>query len=112
MKEYRRILKKNRAAALGIFLLMILSAAANVAAGYSLAWILDSYEAEGNRIHALIVSSLSCASLWMLSVVIEYVSEISVCRAEHILKNDLREMISRKFALLPFDRLADRDSGA
>ena len=36
MKEYRRILKKNRAAALGIFLLMILSAAANVAAGYSL----------------------------------------------------------------------------
>lgn len=112
MTEYRRILKKNRSAVLGLILLLILSAAANVAAGYSLGWILDSYEAEGSRIRALIVSFLGCASLWMLSIGVEYICEITVCRVERTLKNDLRAIISRKFAHLPYHQQAERDSGA
>ena len=112
MKEYRRILKKNRTTALGLILLTIFSAAADVAAGYSLGWILDSYEAKGNRIHALILSSLACFALWMLSIGIDYLREISLYRTERILKNDLREMISLKLSSLPYDQLTDRDSGA
>jgi len=112
MKEYRRILKKNSALVLGLILLMILSAAADVAAGYSLGWVLDSYEAEGSRIHALIRATLACFSLYLLSIGMTYIREISLYRAERRLKNDLREMICRKLSGLPYDQLVNRDSGA
>lgn len=112
MKEYFRILKKNRIASLGLLLLVILSAAADVAAGYSLGWILDSYEVEGDRIRALIFSSLACFALFLLSIGMDYIREIALYRMERRFKNDLREMIARKFSALSCDRQPDRDSGA
>ena len=112
MTEYRRILKKNRTAVTVLLLLMVLSAAADVAAGYSLGWILDSYEAEGDRIRALIRSSLSCFSLFLLSIGMAYLHEVFLCRIERTLKNDLRAMISFKLSSLSYAQMTGRDSGA
>lgn len=111
MNEYRRILKKNRQPILLICALLIVDSAVSVAAGYSLSWILNAYESEGSRVHALLRASLGCIGLFTLSILINYAAEVGIFRFERLLKNDLREMISRKLSSLPYDQLTDRDSG-
>lgn len=93
MKEAKRILRKNRKPLLLIGMLLVLNAAASVAAGYSLSGIINAYEAEGDRIRALLRAALVCIGMYSLYMLINYAAEISVYRIERTLKNDLPQAV-------------------
>lgn len=112
MKLYREMLRKNRAPLLGLCAYMTVIAAVNVAAGYSLGWILDACSAEGDRVRILLRNSAACGCLFILSILMEHWGEILRFRLERALKNDLRAMIARKISALSYDRFTDGDSGA
>ena len=46
MSEYKRILWKNKGRLIPLAILLVVASAASVASGYSLSWILNSYEAK------------------------------------------------------------------
>lgn len=112
MKEYQKILKKNGKASLALSVLMVVCAAVSVVTGYSLSWILNSYEAAGNRVHHLLLALLASLSLFVFDIVLEHCAEIFQFKMQHIIKNDLREMVSNKIVSLPYDEFHKKDSGA
>lgn len=111
MNEYKRILWKNKRKLIPLAMILVLSAAVSVAAGYSLSWILNSYEAE-EPLKALLWAALDSMAVFTASILLSHCSEVFKFKMKHIIKNDLREMVSRKIATLSYDEFSKKDSGA
>ena len=111
MSEYKRILWKNKGRLIPLAILLVVASAASVASGYSLSWILNSYEAE-EPLKALLWALLGSAAVYTLSILLGHCSEVLGFKMQHIIKNDLRYMVSRKIAELPHHEFAKKDSGA
>lgn len=112
MKGYRDILRKNRNMLTGIGFVMVISAIFAVAAGYSLSWILNAYEAQGDRVRQLIFASLGSVGMFGLCILTEYLGDLSLAWMQRRIKNDLRKMASRKLASLSYEEFYQKDSGA
>lgn len=112
MKGYRDILRKNRNMLTGIGFVMVISAIFAVAAGYSLSWILNAYEAQGDRVRQLILASLGSVGMFGLCILTEYLGDLSLAWMQRRIKNDLRKMASRKLASLSYEEFYQKDSGA
>ena len=111
MSEYKRILWKNKGRLIPLAILLVVASAASVASGYSLSWILNSYEA-AEPLNALLWALLGSATVWTVKILIEHCSEVLGFKMQRIIKNDLRYMVSRKIAELPHHEFAKKDSGA
>ncbi len=111
MSEYRRILWKNKGRLIPLALLLVVAAVASVASGYSLSWILNSYEAE-EPLKALLWALLGSAAVYTVAILLEHCSEVYGFKMQHIIKNDLRRMVSHKIAEMPYHKFAEKDSGA
>ena len=112
MKEYRRILWKNKKMTLSLGLLKVLTSALSVAAGYSLSGILNSYEAEGDKLHALLIAVLTAAGLYAVGILFDHCVLVFQLKVQRIIKNDLRKLVSHKIASLSYDAFHQKDSGA
>lgn len=112
MGAYRKLLKKNRTIVIGLFFWTILLSAVSVAAGYSLSWIFDAYEATGNKLHALFWATAASAGLFCLTVLFVYIKEVLVFRMQGKIKTDLRELAAQKITSLSYDKLSQKDTGA
>lgn len=110
MKGYRDILRKNRNMLTGIGFVMVISAIFAVAAGYSLSWILNAYEAQGDRVRQLILASLGSVGMFGLCILTEYLGDLSLAWMQRRIKNDLRKMASRKLASLSYEEFYQKDS--
>ncbi len=111
MKEYKRILWKHRYFSLILALLMIILSAVDVAAGYSLGSILTACEAE-DPLTALLWSSLTCASLFIVDMIMDYGSRICLLQLRKKVKHDLRELVGNKLAGSSYSDFAEKDTGA
>ena len=111
MSEYKRILWKNKGRLIPLAILLVIASAASVASGYSLSWILNSYEAK-EPLNALLWALLGSATVWTVKILIEHCSEVLGFKMQRIIKNDLRYMVSRKIAELPHHEFTKKDSGA
>ena len=112
MKGYRDILRKNRNMLTGIGFVMVISAIFAVAAGYSLSWILNAYEAQGDRVRQLIFGiTWLRGDVWTV-----YPDRIPggfiPCMDAAQNQNDLRKIASRKLASLSYEEFYQKDSGA
>lgn len=111
MSEYKRILWKNRGRLIPLAILLVIAAAASVASGYSLSWILNSYEAT-EPLKALLWAILGSTTAYTAAILLGHCSEVLGFKMQRIIKNDLRHMVSRKIAELPYHEFDKKDSGA
>ncbi len=111
MKEYRKILLKNKGKVSMLMIFLVFSSAVSVAAGYSLSWILNAASKE-NPIKALALAFLTSASLFVFSIFLSHISEVCTFKMQQILKNDLRRMIANKINSLTYDEFLKKDSGS
>ena len=87
MSEYKRILWKNKGRLIPLAILLVVASAASVASGYSLSWILNSYEAK-EPLNALLWALLGSATVWTVKILIEHCSEVLGFKMQCIIKND------------------------
>ncbi|MBQ8599147.1 MAG: ABC transporter ATP-binding protein [Oscillospiraceae bacterium] len=111
MSEYKRILWKNKGRLIPLAILLVVAAAASVASGYSLSWILNSYEA-AEPLKALLWAILGSTAVYTMAILIAHCSGVFGFKMQHTIKNDLRHMVSRKIAEMPHYEFAEKDSGA
>ncbi len=111
MKEYRRILWKHRYFAAGLSLLLILLAAVDVATGYSLGSILTACDAE-EPLTALLWASFTCASLFIVDMIMDYGSRVCLLHFRKRIKHDLRELVGNKLAGSSYSDFVQKDTGA
>ncbi len=91
-------------------LLIVLGAAIGVLAGYSLSWILNAVDAE-NPVNAIIRAGIGSAGMYLFSIAMDHLTAILTLRVRRRLKNELRAIIAKKLAQLPYDQFAAGDSG-
>ncbi len=65
--DYKSILRANKGCVLSVITLNILSSFAMVFAGYSLSFLLTTYEYEGNKIRALSITFCIVMAIWLIA---------------------------------------------
>lgn len=111
MKEFRRILKGNVFRIITTIVLNIATAFAMVAAGYSLSFIFTGYESEGSRGLVLAQNCLVVFLIWLIAIMLFYVSGVYQAGTIKTLKNELRLLVAKKISTIEYDEFADKDSG-
>lgn len=112
MKQMKQILSKNKKSLIPFLLFTILVSMLAVVAGYSLGWIIDACEAEGNRVEVLFRNTAMTISVWLVFLLADVVREWWEAKQRIRLKNDLRGMATRKIASVEYSEFAAKDSGA
>ena len=111
MKQYKAILKSNAGRIAGVVLLGILTSFTMVFAGYSLSFLYTAYEYEGNRTRALFCTFAIVLLIWLLAMLVYYLSLLAKANMQQRLKNQLRCMVGHKIGALNYADFADKDSG-
>lgn len=111
MKEFRRILKGNVFRVITTIVLNIATSFAMVTAGYSLSFIFTGYESEGSRGLVLAQNCLVVFLIWLIAIMLFYVSGVYQAGTIKTLKNELRLLVAKKISSIEYDEFADKDSG-
>ncbi len=111
MKQYKRLIKKNIGKIAGVALLSILTSFAMVFAGYSLSFLYTAYEYEGDKVKALLYTFGIVAAIWLLAMLLYYVSLLAKSKIQQKLKNELRCMVGHKIGSLSYSDFTGKDSG-
>ncbi len=111
MKPYKTLIRRNLGGIAGVALLGILTSCAMVFAGYSLSFLYSAYKYEGDRVKALILTFAIVLLIWLLAMLMYYVSLAAKSKIQKRLKNELRLMVGKKIGSLPYSDFANKDSG-
>lgn len=111
MKQYKQLIKKNICKIAGVALLSILTSFAMVFAGYSLSFLYTAYEYEGNKVKALLYTFGIVAAIWLLAMLLNYVSLLAKSKIQQVLKNELRCMVGYKIGSLSYSDFVGKDGG-
>ncbi len=102
MKPYRTMIRRN---------LGVLPSLAMVFAGYSLSFLFTACEADGDRTRALVSTFLIVTSIWLVAILLYYVSLLAKASLEKRLKTELRRMVGGKIGSMRVSDFAQKDSG-
>lgn len=111
MRDFWLIISKNKWRLLLCAVISIATSFAMVYAGYSLSFIVRSYESTGNAVDNLIRDGILVLLIWLGALVFYYSSGVLKAKAMAYMKNDLRRLISRKIVSIRYNEFMDMDSG-
>lgn len=111
MKQYKSLMKRNAGGIIAVVLLGILSSFSMVAAGYSLSFLFAAYETEGDKAKTLICTFLIVTAIWLLAMLLYYLSLLAKAKIQQTIKNQLRSMIGSKIGSLSYSDFSGKDSG-
>lgn len=95
----------------GVSLLNILMSLAMVFAGYSLSFLYTAYEYKGDKGKVLIYISVIVLIIWLIAMLLSYVSSLAMAKVQRKIKNELRCMIGNKIGSLSYNEFIRKDSG-
>ncbi len=111
MKQYKKLVKRNFGSIFGCVLLGIITSFVLVFAGYSLSYLYSAYEYDGNKVKALILTFAIVVFIWLLAMLMYYISLVVKSKVQQKLKNELRHMVGSKISSLSYSDFADKDGG-
>lgn len=111
MKQYKALIKNNLGGMIGVSLLSVLTSFAMVFAGYSLSFMYTAYEYEGDKTKALIYTFAVVMGIWLLAMLIYYVTLLAKSKLQQKIKNQLRCMVGNKISSLDYNEFAGKDCG-
>lgn len=111
MKQYKVLIRQNLGGIIGVAMLGVLSSFAMVFAGYSLSFLFTAYEAEGDKVKSIVHTFLLVTAIWLLAMLLYYISLLAKAKIRQKLKNELRSMIGGKIGALSYSDFSEKDSG-
>lgn len=111
MKQYKSLIKRNLGSVVVVALLSILTSFSMVFAGYSLSFLYTAYEYDRNKAKVLLYTFLIVLGIWIVAMIIYYVTLLAKARIQQKIKNELRYMVGNKIAALDYAELIAKDSG-
>lgn len=111
MENYKRILKRHKKTIASLVLLIAATSFVHVLAGYSLGWILDAYEAPGNRLYTLVKNASLSLLLWITAVLLDYGRGLLEAFQRRKIKTDLRSLAAQRIVRMDYSEFTSRDSG-
>ncbi len=111
MKQYRSLIRKNYAGVAVTAFLIITESLAMTFAGYSLSFFFTAYEYEGDKVRALCLTFAIVTAIWLLAMLLYYISLLARAKLQQKLKNGLRNMVGGTIGSLSYTGFTDKDSG-
>ncbi len=111
MNQLKTILSKNIRYVIVTIVLNIVASFAMVYAGYSLSYIFNGYESGGDRTKELIVSCAFVIGIWLVAILLLYISGLMQAATMKRIKNNLRLMMSEKLSSIDYGAFVGKDSG-
>lgn len=111
MKQYKALIRKNLGSICGTAFLGVLSSFCMVFAGYSLSFLFNAYEVEGDKVKAIVCTFLLVTAIWLVAMLLYYISLLTKAKMQQKLKNELRAMIGSKISRLSYSDFSGKDSG-
>lgn len=111
MKRYKMLIKKNFGSIVGVSILDILMSFAMVFAGYSLSFLYTAYAYDGDKVKALLYTFAIVLLIWLMAMLLYYISLVAKSKIQQKLKNELRLMVGNKISALSYSDFVAQDSG-
>lgn len=111
MRQYKAIARRNAAPLLAVSALAIAASLAMVYAGYSLAYLFDCCQAQGDRMRALLAAFVYELVVWLGAMGLYYAALLAQARLRQRIRSDLRAMMAEKMIATPCAQWAARDTG-
>lgn len=111
MRQYKLLIRKNFTGITATAFLIILMSLAMTFAGYSLSFFFTAYEYEGDKIKAICSTFVIVTAIWLLAMLLYYISLLAQAKIQKKLKNELRYIIGGKIGSLSYTDFTDKDSG-
>lgn len=111
MKQYKTFIKNNLGSVISVSILSVLTSFVMVFAGYSLSFMYTAYEYKGDKTKALLYTFAVVMGIWLLAMLIYYVTLLAKSKLQQKIKNQLRCMVGNKLSSLNYNEFAGKDCG-